>query len=314
MLVTENRSKGIRFTRMRLVIGPGNDGVVYKTADFHKPWNIGVTPDPAIQAKIDELNAQLAPILGTQIGSSTKFIPRADQCGRADGRLCESFVGERGHRRDADAYSAIGVQFAITNSGGLRADLTCPTTDLAGDFCPAYAPPPFPITRGQSLAVLPFGNIVVTLDVNGAELKTMLENGVSLSVDPATLGNSGQGRFPQVSGLCFTYNIAAPSGNRVTSAVVANADGSCTATPVDLTAGTTYKIAENDFMATGGDGYPNFASRMTTQDIMEQVAADYITANSPLSPAVRAFPDGRINCADSNGAALPNCPTLAPSP
>ena len=52
--------------------------------------------------------------------------------------------------------------------------------------------------------MLPFGNIVVTLDVNGGELKTMLENGVSLSVDPATLGNSGQGRFPQVSGLCFT--------------------------------------------------------------------------------------------------------------
>jgi 2',3'-cyclic-nucleotide 2'-phosphodiesterase (5'-nucleotidase family) len=93
-----------------------------------------------------------------------------------------------------------------------------------------------------------------------------------------------------------------------------NADGSCTATPVDLTAGTTYKIAENDFMATGGDGYPNFANRMTTQDIMEQVAADYITANSPLTPVVRAFPDGRINCADSNGAALPNCPTLVPSP
>jgi 2',3'-cyclic-nucleotide 2'-phosphodiesterase (5'-nucleotidase family)/predicted AlkP superfamily phosphohydrolase/phosphomutase len=314
VLVTENRGKGIRFTRMRLVIGPGNDGVVYKTADFHKPWNIGLTPDPAIQAKINELNAQLAPILGTQIGSSTKFIPRADQCGRADGRLCESFVGNVVTDAMRTRYSSIGVQFAITNSGGLRDALTCPTTDLAGDFCPAYSPPPFPITRGQSLAVLPFGNIVVTLDVNGSELKTMLENGVSLSVDPATLGNSGQGRFPQVSGLCFTYNIAAPSGNRVTSAVVANADGSCTATPVDLTAGTTYKIAENDFMATGGDGYPNFASRMTTQDIMEQVAADYITASSPLSPAVRAFPDGRINCADSNGAALPNCPTLVPSP
>ena len=84
--------------------------------------------------------------------------------------------------------------------------------------------------------MLPFGNIVVTLDVNGAELKTMLENGVSLSVDPATLGNSGQGRFPQVSGLCFTYDIAAPSGSRVTGAVLADAAGNCTATPVDLTA------------------------------------------------------------------------------
>ena len=75
MLVTENRGKGIRFTRIRLVIGPGKEGVVYKTADFHKPWTIGVTPDAAIQAKIDELNAQLAPILGTQIGDSTKVDP-----------------------------------------------------------------------------------------------------------------------------------------------------------------------------------------------------------------------------------------------
>jgi 2',3'-cyclic-nucleotide 2'-phosphodiesterase (5'-nucleotidase family) len=314
VLVTENRGKGIRFTRMRLVVGPGHEGVVYKTADYHKPWTIGVTPDPAIQAKIDALNAQLAPILGTQIGSSTKVISRADQCGRADGRLCESLVGNVTTDAMRARYNSIGVQFAITNSGGLRDALTCPTVDLTGDFCPSYVPPPYPITRGQSLALLPFGNIVVTVTVNGAELKTMLNNGVSLIVDPATLGLSAQGRFPQVSGLCFTYDIAAPSGNRVTSAVVGNADGSCTATPIDLTAGATYKIAENDFTATGGDGYPNVASRMTTQDIMEQVVADYVTANSPLSPAVRAFPNGRINCADSNGAALPNCPTLTPSP
>ena len=36
--------------------------MVYKTADFHKPWAIGVTADPAIQALIDELNTQLGPI------------------------------------------------------------------------------------------------------------------------------------------------------------------------------------------------------------------------------------------------------------
>jgi len=314
VLVTENRAKGIRFTRMRLVIGPGHEGVVYKTADYHKPWNIGITPDAAIQAKLDELTTQLAPILGTQIGTSTKVIPRADQCGRPDGRLCESLVGNVTTDAMRARYSSIGVQFAITNSGGLRADLTCPTTDLSGDFCPAFTPPPYPITRGQSLGVLPFGNIVVTLDVNGAELKTMLENGVSLIVDPATLGLSAQGRFPQVSGLCFTYDITQPAGSRVQSAVVANADGSCTATPVNLTSAATYKIAENDFMATAGDGYPNFASRMTTQDIMEQVLADYITASSPLNPVVRAFPSGRINCADTNGATLPNCPVLTPSP
>jgi len=67
----------------------------------------------------------------------------------------------------------------------------------------------------------------------------------------------------------------------VTGAVRQAADGSCTGAPIDLTVGSTYKIAENDFMASGGDGYPFFTPRVTTQDIMDQVLADYITANSP---------------------------------
>jgi 2',3'-cyclic-nucleotide 2'-phosphodiesterase (5'-nucleotidase family) len=308
VLVTENRSKGIRFTRVRLVFDTNTNAVVYKTADFHKPWDIGVTADPTIQARIDQLNAQLAPILSTVIGSSTKYVPRADQCGGGTGRTCESLVGDVVTDAMRSRYESIGVQFAITNSGGLRADLTCPTTDNPSDFCPAYTPPPYPISRGQVLTVLPFGNIVVTLNVNGAELKTMLENGVSRM--PAV-----DGRFPQVSGLCFTYDIAAAAGSRVTNAVLANPDGTCSATLVDLTSASTYKIAENDFMASGGDGYPFFTPRVTTQDIMDQVTADYITANTPLAPFVLAAPNGRVNCADSNGVGTaPDCPALVPSP
>ena len=318
VLVTENRGKGLRFTRMRLVLGSGNTGVVYKTADYHKPWTIGLTPDPAIQAEIDDLTAQLAPILNTKIGDSTKRIPRADQCGNGDGRLCESLVGNTVTDGMRAAYESIGVDFAITNSGGLRADLTCPDPDISGDFCPSYTSPPFLITRGQSLAVLPFGNIVVTLEVNGAELKQMLENGVSASVSTAeaTLGQpSPQGRFPQVSGFCFTYTVNAAPQNRVTGAFNLDDTGACDPTdPLDLTAASTYMIAENDFMANGGDGYPNFSARMTSQDIMEEVVADYITANTPIAPKVLGGGAGRITCQDSNGATVPNCPVLNPSP
>jgi 2',3'-cyclic-nucleotide 2'-phosphodiesterase (5'-nucleotidase family) len=181
-----------------------------------------------------------------------------------------------------------GTDFAITNSGGLRDRLTCPPAGGGGGFCPAFTPPPHLITRGQVLAVLPFGNVVVTLMVNGAELKTMLENGVS-SMPGAN------GRFPQVSGLCFAYDIDAPVGSRVTGAVRQAPDGSCTGAAVDLTMGTTYTIAENDFMVSGGDGYANFFARATTRDIMDQVLADHISANTPISPAIQ----GRITCVDS---------------
>ena len=295
VLVVENLSKGVRFTRVRLIVDTKTKEVVYKTADFHKPWNIGVTPDPAIQARINALNEELKPILGTVIGASTVEVLRSDSCGRVDGRLCESKVGDV----VTDAMrTGFETDFAITNSGGLRAQLTCPPAGGGDGLCPSFTPPPWQITRGQVLAVLPFGNTVVTLDVNGAELKTMLENGVSRM--PAA-----DGRFPQVSGLCFTYDISAPAGSRVTGAVRQAADGSCTGASVDLTAASMYHIAENDFIVAGGDGYPNFASRAHTREIMDQTTANYITANTPISPAIQ----GRINCTTSGAIA---CPVVTP--
>jgi 2',3'-cyclic-nucleotide 2'-phosphodiesterase (5'-nucleotidase family)/predicted AlkP superfamily phosphohydrolase/phosphomutase len=293
VLAVENLSRGVRFTRVRIFIDPRSKEVVYSTADFHKPWNIGVTADPTIQTRINELNEELRPILAGVIGSSDRFVPRSDSCGRVDGRLCESLVGNI----VTDAMRlTFEADFAITNSGGLRADLTCPTTDSPDDFCPAYTPPPFPITRGQVLGVLPFGNLVATVDVNGAELKTYLENGVS-SMPGAN------GRFPQVSGLCFTYDISAPAGSRVIPASVVRqaADGTCTGAAVDLTAASMYHIAINDFMAAGGDGYPNVAARAHSREIMDQTVADWITANSPLAPRIQ----GRIVCTTSGATPCP---------
>jgi 2',3'-cyclic-nucleotide 2'-phosphodiesterase (5'-nucleotidase family) len=299
ILVVENRSKGIRLTRVRLIVDTSTKAVVYKTADFHKPWNIGVTPNAAIQARIDQLTAQLAPILGTVIGSSTVEILRSDACGQVAGRTCESKVGNA----VTDALRlTYGTEFALTNSGGLRDRLTCPPAGGGPGFCPAFTPGPHLITRGQVLTVLPFGNIAVTLTVTGPELKSMLERGVSAM--PAA-----DGRFPQVSGLCFTYEITAAVGSRVTGARRQAVDGTCTGAPIDLTGGP-YTLTSNDFTASGGDGYPSFVGRFTTREIMDQAVADFIDASTPpgISPAIQ----GRIACTDANGAAAPNCPAILP--
>jgi 2',3'-cyclic-nucleotide 2'-phosphodiesterase (5'-nucleotidase family) len=294
VLLVENLNYGYRFTRMRLVVDTNTKQVVYKTADFHKSWNIGVTPDPEIQMMIEDLNAQLAPILSPVIGESTRIIPRADACGNSNGRTCESLIGNVTTDSMRTTY---GVDFAITNSGGLRANLTCPVSDIPTDFCPPFVPPPYPITRGQVLAVLPFGNSVVKVQITGAELKTMLENAVSRMP-------TADGRFPQVSGMCFTYDITAAAGSRVTGAVRQASDGSCTGDPIDFSSGASYWIVENDFMATGGDGYPNFYSsgRVIALDYMDEVLADHITANTPLSPAIQ----GRIVCTGAT------CPVVVP--
>jgi 2',3'-cyclic-nucleotide 2'-phosphodiesterase (5'-nucleotidase family) len=298
ILVTENESYGLRFTRTRLIVDTSNKKNMFvygRTADWHKPWNVGVTPDAAIQARLDELNTELAPIFATTIAESTRLVPRTDACGNVAGRTCESLVGNL----TTDAMrTAYGVDFAITNSGGLRAGVTCPTTDVPGDFCDPYTPPPYPITRGQVFAVLSFGNVVATLSLNGAELKAMLENGVSTMP-------TAQGRFPQVSGLCFTYDISAAAGSRVVSAVRQAAGGSCSGAPVDLTAAATYTLAANDYMVIGGDGYANFRARASDRGIQDQVLADFLVASTPVAPAIQ----GRITCVTSGPTA---CPVVVP--
>lgn len=294
-LVYENRSRGLTYAKATLTVETRSKKVKERSVQFVTPTASAVTPDPAIVAMLQPYRDALGPIFNTVLGSSTVFIPRADACGRSDGRLCESLVGNTTTDSMRLTY---GTDFAITNSGGLRANLTCPTTDNPTDFCPPYTPPPYPITRGQVLTVLPFGNVVVTLSLNGAELKSMLEHGVSSM--PAA-----NGRFAQVSGLCFTYDISAAVGSRVTGAVRQAANGSCTGAAVDLTSASTYTLATNDFMANGGDGYPNFASRMVTRDIMDQVLADYVVANTPISPSIQ----GRIACTTSGA---PACPTILP--
>ena len=134
-------SKGLRFTRMRIVVDTGSEGVVYKTADFHKPWDIGVTPDAAIQANIDELNAQLAPIFNAVVGTSTVVVPRADACaaaGTADGRACESLVGDIVTDAMRTTYGD-RLRDHELGRAACRPDLP-DGRPSAGDFCPPRLP------------------------------------------------------------------------------------------------------------------------------------------------------------------------------
>jgi 2',3'-cyclic-nucleotide 2'-phosphodiesterase (5'-nucleotidase family) len=295
-LVVENRSKGLTYAKTQLTVTPGS-GVTSKSVSFVSPIVSAVTPDPAIVSLIADLKAGLAPVLGRVIGQSSIAVPRSDSCGRADGRLCESLVGNQ----TTDALrSTYGTDFALTNSGGLRNALTCPTAGGGDGFCPAFTAPPWLITRGQVLAVLPFGNVAATTTLSGTELKAFLERGVS-----AVPG--ADGRFAQVSGLCFSYDIAAPAGSRVTSVSrQPSIGGACNGGPVDLGATATYTFATNDFTAAGGDGYPSVIAKTTTREILDQVVADYVTAAGTLAPTIQ----GRIVCTDSNGATAPNCSAI----
>ena len=92
-LVVENLSKSLSYSRIELVVRRGSGDVLSKTNTFVTPTAAGHA-DPAIASMLQPYRDALAPILNVNVGSSTVVIPRADACGRSDGRLCESRIGD----------------------------------------------------------------------------------------------------------------------------------------------------------------------------------------------------------------------------
>ncbi len=129
----------------------------------------------------------------------------------------------------ADAMRAeTDAAIAITNGGGIR----------GGRIYPAGTT----ITRRDIMAELPFNNHIALLEISGRAIRAALENGFSYLPRAA-------GRFPQVSGLKVVVDPSRPVGQRVVSV---EADGK----PLEDT--KIYRLATNDFMSGGGDGYSMF--------------------------------------------------------
>jgi 5'-nucleotidase len=99
----------------------------------------------------------------------------------------------------------------------------------------------------------------------------------------------------QVSGIKYSFNTALSAGSRITSLTLT--DG----TPI-LPDATTYTVACNEFIATGGDGFTAFlggtdVTRIGVSDLdalIEYVQYKYGVppANTAINPAI--YPDGRI--------------------
>ncbi|MBA2379568.1 MAG: bifunctional metallophosphatase/5'-nucleotidase [Blastocatellia bacterium] len=128
----------------------------------------------------------------------------------------------------ADSYrNAVKADIGFVNGGSIRADL-------------AYNPGP--LTKRDVLSMLPFNNPIVKIEVTGKMLMDILEHSVARSAE-----DNEPGRFPQVSGIKFTFDVAKLPGQRI---IEASVNGK----PVADDA--VYTVATSDFLVSrGGDGY-----------------------------------------------------------
>ncbi len=173
----------------------------------------------------------------------------------------------------ADVYrQSTGADVALVNGGSIRADSEIEPGD---------------ITRRDVLQILPYNNRIVKIQLSGATLRTALEYGV------ASTGPGEQpGRFPQVSGMRFTYDARLKPGSRLTSVTV---NGKA------LDDKQTYTLATSSYVALqAGDGYEVFrGAKLLIGPDNGPLEADVLMKAIQSVPSIAPKVDGRITRLDA---------------
>ena len=254
-------------------------GVVKESSGEPILIDSSIKPDEAVLARIKELGGPIEELKNKIVAESAAPIDGSREVCRA----AECAMGNLVADAILDRTKSQGMTIAITNGGGLRASID------GG-----------PVSMGEVLSVLPFQNTVATFQLKGSDLLTALENGLGQIEE-------GAGRFPQVSGMKYSFDKSKPAGSRVVSVEVKEGDAF-----VPLDPAKTYGVVSNNYMRAGGDGYSVFAKAgMNAYDFgpnLELVVADYLAAHRPYQP----YTDGRITeVADATVVETPATPETA---
>ena len=145
---------------------------------------------------------------------------------------------------------------AFMNSGGIRADIN------AGE-----------ITYGETFSVQPFANVLVTMDMTGAQIDALLEQQFT--------GGNG---VLQISGsLTYDRSLSAAPGSRISNIRIGG---------VVVDPNAIYRVTVNNFLADGGDNYSTFTlgSNRFVGEIDLDAFARYIEFLGTVNPG----PQNRI--------------------
>jgi 5'-nucleotidase len=220
---------------------------------------------PDMTRLIDRWQTLAAPIANRPVGYISEDIPRSG---------LESPLGDL--IADAQQASVAGQKPDLTlmNPGGIRSDLVYSASGSEGDGVVTYA---------EGYTVQPFSNTVNVEDLTGAQLLQVLREQVSGA-------NAESPKVLQVSqGFTYTLDMTKSGADRVVADSV-RLNGA----PIDPAA--TYRVAMNNFLAGGGDGFPTLAKGTNVYVGGDDLAAfaDYLTANSSASAPLKTPAADRI--------------------
>ncbi|WP_063729909.1 bifunctional metallophosphatase/5'-nucleotidase [Streptomyces sp. RTd22] len=267
--VTSAASFGRLYTDTTLTYDRRTNDIVRTTVKGAHAANHVVDRDRPKAADMTSLigrwNKLAAPIAGKPVGYVS-----ADINGRGSGAY-ESPLGDVITDAQLEALAPDdkgGAQIALMNPGGIRSDLAYKASGSEGDGV---------VTYGEAFTVQPFTNMMNVIDLTGAQLITALQQQVS---GP----NEASPKILQVSkGLTYTLDLTKSGKDRiVTGTVKLNGEA--------IDPAKTYRVAMNEFLAGGGDGFPAFKdgkNKLVGASDLEALNAylgAHSSASTPLTP------------------------------
>ena len=263
-LVTSAGSYGRLVTAIDLTLDRTTGDVVAAQARNHVVDPKRYAADPLVLARVERAAAAVRDIAGRVVGHVEGAFTQATSVAG------ESNLGDLVADAQLEAMKEHGVQVAITNPGGLRAPIQSRRADGA-------------ITYGDVYTAQPFGNNLVAMTLTAAQLLRALESqwrGASVTAEV---------RILQVSGLAYAWDGSKPRGTRVVRESV-RVGGA----PLDPKA--SYRVAMNNFLAEGGDGFTVFTEGVDRVGgpVDAQALANYMSGRKMRA----APPQGRITRMD----------------
>ena len=239
-LVTSAADYGRAITETSLVIDRRTGDVDRAKTTAVNHLNVRtVAPDPKQTAIIAKWTALAGPIKNTVVGSHVE-----DILGDASGnRGIETPMGAV--VADSILWGTAGpakgnAQISFMNIGGVRSSLRLsPPTGTEGIG---------QITYQEAYNIAPFGNLLVTMDMTGDQIRQVLEQ----QYQPVPARGSRPMLALAVSeGFSYSWDALAPQGSRVVA-------GSMKLNGVPLDLAATYRVGTLNFLADGGDLFTAF--------------------------------------------------------
>jgi 5'-nucleotidase len=266
-LVTSAASFGRVVTDIDLTIDQQSKQVTAATA-FNRIVTQDVPQDAGAQAILDKYTTLSAPLANRVLGRITADIRSARDNPSGQNTAGEQPMGDVIADAMLEATTPTdfgGAVAAFMNSGGVRSGLLF--NQISGGEQPGQ------VTYGEAFNVQPFGNTLVVKTCTGQQIYDVLNQQFG---NPAP--GSNRIMLPSAN---VHYQWSTTPGPHVVDGSVSFDGG---ATPISKSA--PYRVAVNNFMADGGDGYTVF--RACTDPLGGEVDLDafarYLGAHSPVAP------------------------------